>query len=112
MQCISASIHLREEVTNEQSTPAQLTTGGFWKAPQRREVPAGVMIDDLNAAPRRMRDEHTAGLRIKCAMVEVAVEAIWYCDVASDGQSHECLPRHDRAAGSKSLTGPLAAFQA
>ena len=60
------------------------------KTRQRRDVPAGVVIDDLEAIPSRMGDEDAAALAIERAVIERRVSCIRYFNDPSGGPSHGC----------------------
>src|SRR5215213_3193907 len=82
-------------------------SGGFWETLQRSEVAACIVVDDLDVAPRRMRDEDPASLRIERAMIEVAVETVRDCDDASWLQGHFKPPVSRQCGRVEGLDRPL-----
>ena len=44
-------------------------------------MPARVVVDDLHAIPRGVRNEHAPGLRIERAVIERRVMRVGYFDV-------------------------------
>jgi hypothetical protein len=60
----------------------------FGKSLQRRDVFSGIVVDHLNTVTARMRDENTAGFRIKRAVVERTPSGVRYLDYANLLQRH------------------------
>jgi len=56
-------------------------------------MPAGVVVDDIHAIPRGVRNEHTPGFRIECAVIKRCVTPVRDFNDASRFQRHWVLPR-------------------
>ena len=68
----------------------------FRESRQRGDVPAGVVIDHLDAVATRMRYENAAALRIEGTMIERAARRGWYLDYADRLQRHDHLDCFNR----------------
>ena len=56
--------------------------GNARKSWQRRDVLLGVVVDDLDAVARGVRDEHAPGFGIERGMIELAARSAGYFDDA------------------------------
>src|SRR5882672_12127175 len=68
-------------------------TGHARKSRQRRKVPAGVVVDHLDAIARGVCNEDTPALRIEGRVIKVATRGTWYGDGSDYFQRHVQLLR-------------------
>ncbi len=61
------------------------------KSRQRRKVPAGVVVDHLNAIARGVRNEDSPALRIEGGVIKLAARGAWYSDGSGYFQRHDDL---------------------
>src|SRR5882672_10899975 len=65
--------------------------GGARKSRQRCDVPAGVVVDHLDAIARSVRDEDAPALRIEGGVIKLAARGAWYGDGSDYFQRHDDL---------------------
>ena len=75
--------------------------GHAGKSRQRRKVPAGVVVDHLDAVARGVRDEDAPALRIEGGVIKLAARGAWY------GDGSDCFQRHDDLTELRALSVAL-----